>query len=99
MSRTALITGASVGIGYELARQFARGGYDLILVARDREKLEIVAGEMKKLGVAAEVITSDLASSAAPAELFADVTSRGRQVDVLVNNAGFGAIGEFHEVE
>jgi short-subunit dehydrogenase len=96
---TALITGASVGIGYELAKQFARGGYDLILVARNREKLTAVADEMKGSGVAADVITSDLAQPEAPAALFADVQNRGRQVDVLVNNAGFGAIGRFHEVE
>src|SRR5205823_10766678 len=72
---------------------------DVILVARDRERLTAVAEEMKKLGVGADVITSDLASDAAPAALFAEVNQRGRQVEVLVNNAGFGAIGPFQQVE
>lgn len=99
MRKTALITGASVGIGFELARQFARGGYDLILVARNVEKLNEAAQEMKGLGAAAEVIACDLARPDAPGELFAEVKRRGRLVDVLVNNAGFGALGKFHEID
>src|SRR4051812_37174542 len=89
MSKTALITGASVGIGYELAKQFARGGYDLLLVARTEEKLKAVAAEVAALGVRAHYILSDLADPAAPRALFADVTNRGIAVDALVNNAGF----------
>src|SRR4051812_3965404 len=99
MSKTALITGASVGIGYELAKQFARGGYDLILVARNQDKLSAVANEMTGLGVKSEVIVSDLAQSAAPRVLLAEVEHRGLWVDVLVNNAGFGAVGDFHELD
>jgi short-subunit dehydrogenase len=99
MGKTALITGASVGIGYELAKQFAGGGYDLILVARSEEKLRAVAEEVRGMGVAADVILSDLAQTASPRALFADVQNRGVAVDVLVNNAGFGAVGEFHQID
>jgi short-subunit dehydrogenase len=99
MGKTALITGASVGIGYELAKQFAGGGYDLILVARNEEKLHAVADEIRALGVQAQVILSDLARPDSPRALFADVQNRGLSVDVLVNNAGFGAVGKFHELD
>ena len=96
--RTVLITGASVGIGYELAKQFAGAKDDLILVARNEEKLRAVADEMKSaFGVGAEVISADLADPAAPRQLVERLG--GRAVDVLVNNAGFGALGRFHEVE
>jgi uncharacterized protein len=98
MSQTVLITGASVGIGYELARQFAGAKDDLVLVARNEEKLRAVAEELKRdFGVSAEVMTADLAEPRAPAELFERLG--GRRVDVLVNNAGFGAIGRFDEVD
>lgn len=97
MRQTALITGGSVGIGYELAKQFARGGYDLVLVARNVEKLNQVAGEMRGLGAAADVIECDLSRPEAPLRLFEQLA--GRQIDVLVNNAGFGALGRFHELD
>ncbi|HYE18183.1 MAG TPA: SDR family oxidoreductase [Tepidisphaeraceae bacterium] len=95
---TALITGASVGIGHELARQFARAGYALILTARNREKLGEVAAEMKSLGApAADVLTADLADPAGPQHLVQQL--EGRPLDVLVNNAGFGAIGAFADID
>jgi short-subunit dehydrogenase len=97
--QTALITGASVGIGYELARQFARGGYNLILVARNEDKLKTVTEEMRTLGVQADYITSDLAQPTAPLALFADLKNRNVTIDMLVNNAGFGALGDFHELD
>ena len=99
MAHTALITGASVGIGLELARQFARGGYDLVLVARTEDKLKVVADEMRKLGVRADYILSDLSKPEAPLALFSDVRNRDLTIDVLVNNAGFGALGKFHEID
>jgi short-subunit dehydrogenase len=99
MSKTALITGASVGIGYELAKQFARGGYDLILVARNLDKLNVVAEEMRSIGVDADVIVSDLAQPAAPRALFSNIQNLGLTVDVLVNNAGFGAVGDFLKID
>ncbi len=97
MRKTALITGASVGIGYELAREFARGGYDLILSARNQQKLDEVAAEMTSLGAKAEVVIADLARPEAPVELAEKLA--GRPIDVLVNNAGFGAIGRFDAIE
>jgi short-subunit dehydrogenase len=97
--QTALITGASVGIGHELARQFAHGGYNLILVARNEDKLRAVAEEMRTLGVQADYILADLAQPAAPLALFADLKNRSQTIDVLVNNAGFGALGDFHQLD
>ena len=97
--QTALITGASVGIGYELAREFARGGYHLVLVARNAEKLKAVAEEMRTLGVAADYVVADLAQAGAVLGLFADLRNRGVTVDVLVNNAGFGALGQFDQLD
>lgn len=97
--QTALITGASVGIGHELAREFARGGYNLVLVARNADKLKAVADEMRTLGVQADFVISDLAQPAAPLGLFADLKNRGVTIDVLVNNAGFGALGSFDQLD
>jgi short-subunit dehydrogenase len=97
--KTALITGASVGIGYELAKQFARGGYDLLLAARNEEKLSVVVDEVRALGVQAEFLVTDLAERDAPLALHAQVKNRGVPLDVLVNNAGFGALGPFHQVD
>jgi short-subunit dehydrogenase len=96
--RTALITGASSGIGYELARQFAHGGYDLVLVARNAERLAQVAQEMRdEFGVTARVLAKDLALAAAPEEIFTALQQDTIQIDVLVNNAGFSAYGPFAE--
>lgn len=96
LEKTALITGASSGIGYELAKLFARDGYRLVLVARDRSKLETQAAEFRKLGSPQVwTVAKDLAEIEAPFEIF-DITQRaGAKVDVLVNNAGFGARGAF----
>ena len=88
---TALITGASGGIGLELARIFAREGSALVLVARNRRRLEEIAAELKPAQV--RVIAKDLSVSGAAEETHAEVP----QVDVLVNNAGFGVYGKFAE--
>ncbi len=94
--KTALITGASGGIGYELARLFARDRYDLVLVARSKEKLERLGDELgKKFGVSVKVIVKDLASPSAPEELLAEVRQASINVDVLVNNAGYATYGPF----
>ena len=92
MAETALITGASAGIGEEFARQLAGRGYDLILVARRRERLERLAEQIPST---AHVVECDLATEAA--ELPSKVKELGVDVDLLVNNAGFGTRGHFTE--
>jgi short-subunit dehydrogenase len=97
MSRsTALITGASGGIGLELARLFAGDGSDLVLVARSEGKLNDLARELEKAhGIKARVVAADLADPQAPAHIFGAV--KDLEVDALVNNAGFGQSGQFVE--
>lgn len=93
---TALITGASSGIGHELARVFAQRGYDLVLVARGREQLLYVAGQLREQAdVTVHVIVKDLARPAAAEELVAELRGSSLAIDVLVNNAGVGAYGPF----
>ncbi len=94
--QTALITGASGGIGYELAKLFARDHYDLVLVARNSEKLSRVADELRRqFGITVKTFALDLAAAPAPKFLFDQLQREGVAVDVLVNNAGFGRFGEF----
>lgn len=96
---TALITGASYGIGRELAGLFARDRYQLILVARDREKLEEVSTQCARISEQrVEVLPMDLADRAAPQRIFDAVRERGMTVDALVNNAGFGLNGPFPQI-
>jgi short-subunit dehydrogenase len=98
-SQTALITGASGGIGYELAKLFARDHYNLVLVARSADKLnQVAAGLQQKFGVNVKPIALDLAATPAPKFLFDQLQREGIAVDVLVNNAGFGTFGEFASV-
>lgn len=95
----ALITGASAGIGGELAKQLAAGGTHLVLSARRRDRLERLAAELvAKHGVQVEVCPADLAKPSAPEEIFAFTEGKGIAVELLVNNAGFGAYGEFHAI-
>lgn len=95
-TQTALITGASGGIGYELAKLFARDHYNLVLIARSSDKLNQVATELQgQYGVTVKTIALDLAESAAPKFLFDQLQREEVVVDVLVNNAGFGGFGEF----
>jgi hypothetical protein len=95
-TKTALITGASGGIGYELAKLFARDGYALVLVARNKQKLDENAPEFRKLGSPWVInCAKDLADLEAPEELFAYTERAGIQIDVLVNNAGYGVHGAF----
>ena len=98
MNKTALITGASSGIGYELARLFAADGNNLVLVARSKEKLEQIKEEREKeFGVTANVIVCDLSKEGAASEVFSATSEQNIQIDYLVNNAGFGDFGKFHE--
>ena len=94
MADTALITGASAGIGEEFARQLARRGHDLILVARRKDRLEKLAEEVP---TTAHVIECDLVSDAA--KLPGEVAKLGVDVDLLLNNAGFGLRGRFLELD
>ena len=97
---TALITGATSGIGYELSKLFAHDGYDLVLVARDRERLEKNAAELRqRYGTNVIVLTGDLALPKTPAELYAELEQRSIAIDVLVNNAGFNVYGPFAGTE
>jgi uncharacterized protein len=92
----ALITGASMGIGEELARIFAADGRDLVLVARSEEKLRTLGQELERAhGVVAHIVPADLTDPSAPANIFASVDQMGLEVDYLVNNAGFGTHGPF----
>ena len=95
MKQTALITGASAGIGLAFAQIFAEKGYDLILVARRKDALMQLATSFPKTNVT--VIASDLSVPNAAQEVFDQVKAAQLSVDVLVNNAGFGDYGFFHE--
>lgn len=95
-----LITGASGGIGLELAHVFAAHGHPLILVARSLEKLEALAQELReRYRVAVHVISADLGAPGAAERLLAEVAQRSLTVEVLVNNAGFGLYGSYLELE
>lgn len=99
MIKTALITGASGGIGKELATIHAEKGGDLIIVARRQEKLDELKKELeKKFGNKVIAITKDLSIPGSAGELFKEVEALGIQVDYLMNNAGFGLRGKFYQL-
>jgi uncharacterized protein len=98
-NQTALITGASGGIGYELAKLFAKDHHNLVLVARSQPKLTQFAGELERqFGISVKPISLDLAAAPAPQLLFDQLQREGIAVDILVNNAGYGKLGEFVEM-
>ncbi len=99
MPKTTLITGASTGIGYELAKLFAADGHNLVLVARNAAKLQTAADDLhRQFSITATPIAKDLSSPAAVTELAADLQNRDLVIDTLVNNAGFGAAGPFVKI-
>jgi uncharacterized protein len=98
-SSTVLITGASGGIGYELAKLFAKDHHNLVLVARNGPRLAQVADELQRqFGITVKTFALDLTEPTAPQSLFARLQGEGTAVGVLVNNAGYGRFGEFAEV-
>lgn len=98
MKKTALITGASSGIGKEFAKIHAEKGGDLVIVARREEKLIALKEELeKKYNNKVLVIAKDLSQANAPKEIYDQIKQEGIQIDYLINNAGFGGRGKFHE--
>jgi short-subunit dehydrogenase len=96
----ALITGASAGIGVAFAKELAFGGTNLVLTARRKDRLEDLArGLAANYKISTQVIAADLADSNAPEKIFAFTKEKGIEIDLLINNAGFGQYGEFHAVE
>jgi hypothetical protein len=94
----ALVTGASSGIGRELARVLAREGHDVVLVARREPELKTLGDELaSRFGATVTVLTADLASPDGPQQVYNSVSADGLEVDVLVNNAGLGGHGRFWE--
>jgi short-subunit dehydrogenase len=100
MKTTALVTGASAGLGRDYARLFAADGHDVVLVARRRERLEELAGEIASATSArAHVLAADLGDRAAPQRIRDELAARGVAIDFLVNNAGLGTSGPFAEAD
>jgi hypothetical protein len=93
---TALVTGASSGLGVEIARALARRGYGVTLVARRKDRLDALAAELaEQHGIRAEAIACDLADAGQRDQMVAEVKTRGLTVDILCNNAGYGSAGNF----
>ncbi len=94
--KNALVTGASYGIGEAFARRLASDGANLILTARSLDRLDALANDLSaRYSVNINVIESDLALPTSPDEIFRETEARGIDVDLLINNAGFGAVGDF----
>lgn len=100
MKNVALITGASTGIGKELATIHASKGGDLIIIARNEQKLLQLKGALeKKYNIKVVVIAKDLSDLTATNKIYNQVKEQGIEIDYLMNNAGFGALGKFHELD
>lgn len=99
MNKTALITGATVGIGYEIAKLAAKDGYDLILVARSAKNLAKVQKELEKSGAHVDVFPADLSDPKTPKKIYDFAKKKKALVDLLVNNAGFGTNGKFSDLD
>jgi uncharacterized protein len=95
----AIVTGASAGIGLELAKQLAEGGAHLFLTARRIDRLQQLASDLSaKHGIKTEILSVDLTRAEGPAEIYAATIQKGIEVELLVNNAGFGAFGNAWEI-
>lgn len=98
MAKTALITGASSGIGRCLAKLFARDGYNLVLVGRRKERLDELAAELcGQYSITTSVIAKDLSSPSSPTEIFDELRGKSIHIDILVNYAAIAVHGEFHK--
>ncbi|SFA81443.1 MULTISPECIES: SDR family oxidoreductase [unclassified Bacillus (in: firmicutes)] len=97
MKKTVLITGATSGLGYEFVKLFAADGYDLVLVARNENIMRQIQKEYPYTKIT--VITKDLGEPSAALDVFTAVENNGIEIDVLVNNAGFGLLGEFDRLD
>jgi short-subunit dehydrogenase len=98
--KLALVTGASAGIGEQLAQCFAEDGHDVLLVARREDRLKELAGRLQQgHDVTAHVVAADLADPKAPQQIYDETVKRGLAVDFLVNNAGFGSNGPFLDLD
>lgn len=98
MKKTALITGASSGIGKEFSKIHAKKGGDLIIVARSKDKLEKLKNELEKeYHINVKIIVKDLSKENSSKEIFEEIKREKIKVDYLINNAGFGGRGKFHE--
>jgi short-subunit dehydrogenase len=98
--QTALITGASSGLGYEFSQLFAQDRYNLVLVARNEQKLSQLANDLiSRFSIAVKIIVKDLSDPASPEEIFTELQQDGIAVDILVNNAGFATYGFFSEID
>ena len=95
----ALVTGATSGIGYELAKLLAKDGYNLFIVGREQETLSIVAKEFEKNGIRVISFQKDLFNENAPFEVYDEVKAQGITIDILINNAGHGQYGEFVDTD
>ena len=96
MAKTVLITGASEGIGHELVILFAKDGYDCVLAARNKQKMDQLAAEVEKcFGIKTRVIAKDLSLPESAREIFDELNAANVPVDVLINNAGLGLCGDF----
>jgi uncharacterized protein len=93
----ALVTGASSGIGANLALELARDGYDLILSARRAQPMQVLAEELRTIGANCTIIAADLSKTGAAAALVQEIEARGLTIDVLINNAGLGDNGRFDQ--
>ena len=99
-SSTCVVTGASSGIGADIARELAGRGQNVTLVARREDRLRALAEEIgREHGVRAEVLAADIASDAGRAAMIEELRTRGRDVEVLVNNAGYGSAGRFQSLD
>ncbi|MEM8748916.1 MAG: SDR family oxidoreductase [Pseudomonadota bacterium] len=98
--KTALVSGASAGIGLEIARYHAKLGGDLVVVARREDKLQELKKELEaERGITVHVVTADLQADDGPQQVYDKVKAEGIEIDYLINNAGFGGNGHFHEVD